>query len=90
MRVEFSPSQRRPNPSQTPSWLPELPDGVEIGPLIAEINLPEGYAPSGETLGGISLDPLTGEVRILGPDEMETERDAEPDPTGNLPDPADL
>lgn len=81
-RVQFSPRQRRPNPSQTPSRLSELPDGVETGPLIAEINLPEGYARSGEPLGGISLDPRTGEVRVLGPDEMETERDAEPDPTG--------
>ena len=85
-RVRFSPLQRRPNPSQTPSRLPELPDGVTIGPLIAELNLPEGYARSGEPLGGISLDPRTGEVRVLSPDEMETERDAEPDPTGNLPD----
>ena len=43
-RVRFSPLQRRPNPSQTPSRLLELPDGVTIGPLIAELNLSEGYA----------------------------------------------
>ena len=85
-RVKFSPLQRQPNPLHTPFWLPKLPDGVEIGPLIAELNLPEGYARSGEPLAGISLDPRTGEVRVLGPNEMEMERDAEPDSTGNLPD----
>ena len=39
--------------------------GLEIGPLIATINIPAGYAAEGEFLGGININQETGEVEIL-------------------------
>ena len=37
---------------------------AQIGPLIAEINIPAGFAAKGEPLGGLESNPKTGEVRI--------------------------
>lgn len=46
-----------------------LPPGVTIGPLLAEINLPAGFAPEGKVLGGITIDPKTGAVKLIEPEE---------------------
>ncbi len=81
-RVQFSTRKRHPSPSQAL----HLPDNGEIRRrLIAEINLPEGQVRSGEPLGGMSQRLDTGDVRILSPDEMEAEPDAEPGSTRDPP-----
>ena len=43
---------------------------AQVGPLIAEINIPAGFAAEGEPLGGLVINPKSGEVRILKPDEI--------------------
>lgn len=39
--------------------------GAGVGPHIATINLPAGYAAEGEFLGGVSFNPKSGAVEIL-------------------------
>ena len=70
-RVGFSGHQR----SERQSHSRQLPDGVEVGPLIAEINIREGFAHHEEPLGGIALDDRTGEIRVMRPDELEPNND---------------
>ena len=72
--VHFRENQHRSRQSQTQARAHGLPDGVEIGPQIAEINLPEGFAPAGEPLGGIEIDSRTGEIRIIQADELEQDK----------------
>ena len=75
-RVHFAEHQRRLRQSSSQSsGAHQLPDGVERGPLIAEINLREGFARAGEPLGGIALDHHTGEVRVMHPDELKPDKD---------------
>ena len=69
-RVRFRETQRRLRQSQRQARAHPLPDGVEVGPLIAEINLREGFARAGEPLGGIALDDRTGEIRVMHADEL--------------------
>ena len=70
-RVGFSEHQLRERQSSSK----HLPDGVERGPLIAQINIPEGFAKQGEPLGGIAFDDRTGEIRVMGPDELQPDTD---------------
>ena len=70
-RVHF----RRPEQSPTPAPVQGLPDGVEIGPHIATINLPSGFARDGEPLGGIEIDHDTGEIRIMQASELTEGKD---------------
>ena len=70
-RVRF----RRPEQSPTQAPVQGLPDGVEIGPHIATINLPSGFARKGEPLGGIQIDHGTGEIRILKANELTEDQD---------------
>ena len=42
--------------------------GSTIGPLIATIDIPEGFAEKGKMLGGIEISSTTGEVTILPPE----------------------
>ena len=74
-RVDFREHQRRRRQSPKQSLNDGLPVGVERGPLIAEINLAEGFAPAGEPLGGIELDLRTGAVRIVDADELKQDKD---------------
>ena len=73
--VDFREHQRRLRQSQTQSPTDGLPAGVVRGPLIAEINLAEGFAPAGEPLGGIELNPRTGAIRVVDAGELKTDKD---------------
>ena len=73
--VDFREHQRRLSQSQAQSPTDGLPAGVARGPLIAEINLAEGFAPAGEPLGGIELNPRTGAIRIVDAGELKTDTD---------------
>ena len=61
-RVSFSSIQH----SRRELSSPKLPDGIEIGPVLAEINLSKEAG-----RGGLEFDPRTGEVRFLKPHELE-------------------
>lgn len=73
--VGFREHQRKLRQSQTQSPSDGLPAGVERGPLIATINLPEGFAPAGKPLGGVDLDLRTGAIRIVNAGELKTDKD---------------
>ena len=74
-RVRLWKHQRRSRQSQTQARAHGLPDGVERGPLIAEINIREGFARAGEPLGRIAIDDRTGEIRVMQADELKPDKD---------------
>ena len=51
--------------------VPELAYGAGRGPLIATLDIPEGFADKGRMLGGIEISASTGEVTVLPPDTDE-------------------
>lgn len=73
-RVGFWEYQRRLRQSQTQSPADGLPARLVMGPLIAEINLADGFAPAGEPLGEIELNSRTGAIRIVDAGELETDK----------------
>ena len=64
-RVSFTTMQNKQRQSLARSQKEAAAQGLEIGPLIATINIPAGYAAEGEFLGGININQETGEVEIL-------------------------
>ena len=64
-RVSFTTMQNKQRQSLARSQKEAAAQGREIGPLIATINIPAGYAAEGEFLGGININQETGEVEIL-------------------------
>ena len=51
--------------------VPEPVYGASRGPLIATIDIPEGFAEKGRKLGGIEISASTGEVTVLPPETSE-------------------
>ena len=50
---------------------PEPVYGAAVGPPIATINIPQGFAEEGRMLGGIEISASTGEVTVLPPETDE-------------------
>lgn len=68
VRVGFSTMQKQQRQSLAALQQEAAAQGVGLGPHLATINIPEGYAADGEFLGGINFNPKTGEIKILDRD----------------------
>lgn len=68
LRVGFLATERKKGEQATVSPM----ENVEIGPLIANINLPEGPVGDGELLASVVINKRTGEVKVEGPRDDST------------------
>ena len=64
-RVGFTAMQNMQHQSLAKLQKGSAAQGADRGPLIATINIPEGFAADGEFLGGINLNRKTGAIEIL-------------------------